>query len=532
MAGEGQVGVRTGSANQAAGPIKKRKCAKVEQSHLAAVIEQVAESIVISDAAGVIRYVNPSFERVSGYLASEVVGRSAHCLHSADHDSAFYRNIWRTVAQGGVWSGRLTNRRKDGQSIVEEVTITPVRDAKRKVSHYVAVKRDVTREIELDKQLWHVQKMESISRLAAGVAHDFSDMLTVISGCVDLALRQPGATGLFRQELEHIREAALRAGSLTRQLLAFGQQQVLESQVLNLNSVIARMEIILRQLLKKRGKFVLDLTPDLWSVRADVTQLEQIILNLVIYVRDTMPSGVVTLRTRNITAHCDRHLECDKRSRECVRLEISDTGEGLDEKATTRLFEPFFTTHEMGRGCGLGLATVEGIVRQSGGVIHVHSQPGHGTTFLICLPHHSETDVPERTVVSNLAPLGSGGVILVVEDESTVRALSAAVLRDIGYRVLEASNGVEGLQVCEKHGRAIHLIICDMVMPRMSGAALLTQARKLLPEVRVLITSGYTGPQDWPQGPWRQVAFLPKPFTPAELVRKVQQVLNQQTPHS
>jgi PAS domain S-box-containing protein len=371
--------------------IRQRKRADEEHARLSRAIDQSAESVVITDPQGTIVYVNPAFARITGYARDEALGQNARMLKSGRHDAAFYEQMWETLAGGSVWSGRIVNRRKDGTLSEEEAVISPLRDASERLVNYVAVNRDITTETRLERQLLQAQRMEAVGRLAGGVAHDFNNLVGVITGYGQMVLKQLPADDPLRGKVEQILKAADRAASLTRQLLAFSRRQVLQPKVLDLNMVVLDTEKMLQRLIGEDVELVTSLASHLGSVKADRGQIEQIVMNLAVNARDAMPEGGrLTIETGVV--------EVDQASAAGVLmapgsyavLAVKDTGLGMDRETQAHMFEPFFTTKEMGRGTGLGLSTVYGIVKQSGGHIWVDSEVGVGTTFRVYLPRLEE----------------------------------------------------------------------------------------------------------------------------------------------
>ncbi len=499
-----------------------------EIRRLATAVEQAAEAVVITDAGGAIQYVNPAFERIAGYRRDELEGKTPAVLKSGVHDAAFYREMWETIRGGRAWRGSFVNRRKDGTIYEEEAVISPVRAPSGEIVHYVAVKRDVTYERKMEEQLRNAQKMEAVGRLAGGVAHDFNNLLTAIIGYAELLAAELVPGSPLRRDADEIERAGKQAATLIRQLLAFGRRQVLKPEVLELNAVVAEVENMLRRLIGEDVELLLRLSGALWAVKADRSQIEQVIVNLAVNARDAMPSGgKLSVVTENfVLRERDPLIAEDMEPGEYVRLSIRDTGHGMDRDTMSRIFEPFFTTKETGKGTGLGLASVYGIVRQSGGHIRVESAPGEGTTFSVYLPRAEDAAAPARP--PEPVPAGGGGseTVLLVEDSDFVRALTHEILRLGGYRVLDASNGEEAIGLCRIHPGTIDLVLTDVVMPGMSGRELSERVKTLRPGIRVLYMSGYTDEAIARHGVLEPgMAFIEKPFTPDDLVRKVREIL-------
>ena len=510
--------------------VTSRKQREKEHSRLSLAVEQATGPIVITDPQGAIVYVNRAFEQVTGYTREEALGKSPSILKSGKHDEAFYRSLWSKLARGETWTGVFVNRRKDGSLYEEESAIFPVHDAGGRVMNYVAIKRDATHERLLEAQLRQAQKIEAVGQLAGGIAHDFNNLLTIVSGYCQLLEGRIDAESPLRGYVDEIRKAGDRAVSLTRQLLAFSRRQVLQPQPLDLNSVVSNMERMLQRLIGEDVELKTVLRPGLNRVKADPGQLEQVILNLAINARDARPEGgALTLETAN----GELDASYTERSAEIVpgpyvMLAVSDTGQGMDAATQARIFEPFFTTKETGKGTGLGLATVYGIVKQSGGYIYVYSEPGKGATFKVFLPVMPPTE-PETAEARRASMRASEGAetILLVEDEIGVRSLAANILRKHGYKVLEAGEPEEATTIAAQYEGPIHLLVTDVVMPRMSGRRLAEHLAFSRSAMKVLYMSGYTDDAVVQHGVLQEgINFLQKPFTTDSLARKVREVLD------
>ncbi|MBN1581833.1 MAG: response regulator [Anaerolineae bacterium] len=500
-----------------------------DMERLTTAIEQSAETVVITDTEGDIVYVNPAFEHVTGYGRAEVLGRNPRILKSNHQDLAFYQELWATICAGQVWSGNFVNRKKDGTLYTEEATISPVKGEDGVIINYVAVKRDVTRERELEEQYYQAQKMQAIGQLTAGIAHDFNNLLTAINGFAELAQYELAADHPLQDSLGQILDAGQRATKLISQLMAFSRRQMVEPRVLNLNAVVVEMDKILQRIIGEHIILKTILASDLGLAKVDPVQLEQIIVNLAVNARDAMPrGGHLTIETANATLDQDyaaKHLEVVPG--EYVLLAVSDSGIGMSKEIKSRIFEPFFTTKEMGEGTGLGLATVFGIVKQSGGHITVYSELGVGTTFKIYLP------VADTAATSLPAPQARRAThygtetILLVEDDELVRRLAQRTLQAKGYTILEACSGDEALSLAGQHQGKIDLLLTDVVMPHMSGRELAEKLRTLYPQVKVLFMSGYTDDTMVRYGiQTAKIEFLNKPFLLNALTSKVREVLD------
>jgi nitrogen fixation negative regulator NifL len=639
--------------------ITERRKTEQQMRLQVAALESAANAIVITDASGRIEWVNPAFEKLTGYSALEVIGQNPRALKSGRHPQEYYAELWRTILSGRVWQGELINRRKDGTLYPEEMTITPVRDAAGKVTHFIAVKQDVTErhlaqealqrsearyrelienspygmyrsrtdgsidycnpafvkmlgydsreevlrlnmakdvyadplerqrvqeenrragtvknfEVEwkrkddkrirvrlsgrllqdesgeytgaeimvedvteqraLEQQFRQAQKMEAVGRLAGGVAHDFNNMLNVILGYADLLLDGVSPEDPRHKKLTEIRKAGDRAAALTRQLLAFSRKQVMQPVVLSLNDLVRDTSNMLARLIGEHIQLKTVLEKDLWPVKADPGQLDQVLINLAVNARDAMlEGGMLTIETRNV--NLDEHyarlhgIQLDG-ARDFVLLTVSDTGAGMTQEVLSHIFEPFFTTKEKGKGTGLGLATVYGIVKQSGGFIWAYSEPGQGASFKVYLPRVQEAVQPRAetalpAVEHDVA--AAPRTILIVEDEEALRNLLLSSLQETGFQVLAASNPAEALALTRDHAGQIDLLITDMVLPGMDGQNLARNVAALRPGIRVIFMSGYTETSfSKPGGAMEGKHFLQKPFSHAALLEKIRALL-------
>ncbi len=415
--------------------ITGRKQVEAEHEQLTMAIEQASEVVMVTDAGGAIQYVNPAFEKVTGYSRAEAQGRNARMLKSGEHGQAFYRALWETISGGSTWRGRLVNRKKLGSTYTEDASISPVRDAAGAITAYVAVKRDVSRVLDLEAQFLQSQKMEGIGRLAGGIAHDFNNILAVILSSASLVLERMRGDDPLREDLLEIERGGQRAATLTRQLLAFSRKQILQPIQLDLNKVLAGMEKMLHRVIGEDIEFHKVLSPDLGMVKADPGQVEQVILNLIVNARDAMPKGgQLTIETRNADVDTDFAAQRDGMTPgPHVMLSLTDSGIGMDEPTMARIFEPFFTTKGVDQGSGLGLSTVYGIVKQSGGSIFVYSHPGVGSTFKMYLPREAPLTAPVVTAPpAETCPAGTE-TVLVVEDDPSVRHIARRILEGAGY---------------------------------------------------------------------------------------------------
>ncbi len=491
-------------------------------------VDGVRDVIFALSPSGEVTSLNPAFEEMTGFPPAEWVGRPFEAfVHPDDVPLALdlFGRVLRGEPRPTIPFRILT---KGGSYRVAEFSATAqVRDGR--LAGILGIGRDVTERLGLEQQLRQAQKMEAVGRLAGGIAHDFNNILTAITGHADLLLEDLGHHDPRRADVDEIRRSAERAAGLTRQLLAFSRQQVLQPKVVDVNALVLDMDKLLRRLIGEDVELATALDPTLGRVTADPGQLEQLIVNLAVNARDAMPQGgKLTLETRNIDLDSSYTLEHSLvKPGPYVQLTVSDSGIGMDEETQAHAFEPFFTTKPRGQGTGLGLAMVYGTVKQSGGFIWVYSEPGHGATFKIYLPRVDapvESATPPAPV--ERPPRGSETVLL-AEDEPAVRAIAQQVLERQGYTVLAAPSGADALALAAQHGVTIHLLLTDVVMPGMSGRDLADRLTAQRPGIRVLYISGYTDNAIVRHGMLEPgLAYLQKPFRPDALVRKVREVLD------
>jgi PAS domain S-box-containing protein len=507
--------------------ITDRKHAESQLALLFTAIEQAAESLIITDANANIQFVNPAFEKRSGYKREEVLGLNPRILKSGVQDGDFYRRMWNRLSAGEQWHGRLVNRTKEGNRFEEDVAISPVRGDDGEIVSYVKIARDVTLEVELESQLIQSQKMEAVGRLAGGVAHDFNNLLSVIMGYAELCRLQLGDDQPLRSKVQEIINAADSASLLTRQLLAFSRKQVLQFEILNMSKIVRAMKNMLGRLIGEHIRLEISLVDDLDTIRADRSQVEQIIMNLVVNSRDAIRGdGFICIETANVGAPPDCDLASADENRHWVMLKISDNGAGIPTGLTSKVFDPFFTTKEIGKGTGLGLSTVHGIVKQHGGTIRLESSPGEGTVFRICFPAEIEKAAPVVVQPTKKRSGHGGATILVVEDEDIVRSVVGDILKSQGYNVIEVAESSKAERVALDHEGKIDLLISDVVMPKMNGMEVAACISARRPEMKVLLMSGYAdGNVDGGEAAAVEGNFIQKPFTVSSLSQKVMEVL-------
>ncbi|MGV7928843.1 MAG: response regulator [Spirochaetota bacterium] len=481
----------------------------------------------IADGSGVIVTCNPAFARIFGFSSTDdAIGTGFPLLFPSVTDwESFIRSIRENRML--VYHEREL-RRADGSPLYIVTNTTGVFDGGKlvEIRGYIF---DETYRKRLEQQFLQAQKMEAVGRLAGGIAHDFNNLLTVINGYSEFILSQVPAGNPFIREIEEINRAGERAAHLTRQLLAFSRKQVMQPRVVDLNTIVANIESMLRRLIGEHIELKSDPAKDLWKIEVDPGQIEQVIMNLAVNARDAMPGGgKLLIETANCTVPFDSPGRSpDMPPGDYVRLTVSDTGHGFNDEIRSHIFEPFFTTKAPGEGTGLGLPTVYGIIAQSDGHIDVLSEPGKGSVFTIFLPRAEKTEpakVPR-------APVGEARrgteTVLVVEDEDVVRSLICHVLELHGYTVLAARNGSDALSIYERHDGNIDIAVVDLVMPGLSGTALAGRLRQAIPHIKVLFISGYTDRTIHDLiADERNAAFMQKPFKPDELVSKLREILD------
>jgi two-component system, cell cycle sensor histidine kinase and response regulator CckA len=548
------LSVKSGWVNQANAPLRngageiigvigivrditERKRTQESHARLVTAVEQSVETIVITDASSTILYANPAFERTSGYTRAEALGQTPRILKSGQHDAEFYGKMWAVLSRGEVWSGRLINKKKDGALYEEDATISPMRDPSGKVINYVAVKRDVTHEAELEAQLRQAQKMEAVGQLAGGVAHDFNNMLAIIRGNAELLLMEEGQlTANALEGLKHVVAASERAANLTRQLLAFSRKQVLQPQPLMLNEVITNLTRMLKRVIGEHIDLQCHYAVPLPYVQADTGMMEQVILNLVVNARDAMPEGG-QLRVTTEHARIDEaraHVHPGACAGEFVCVLVSDTGTGIAPEILPRIFEPFFTTKEVGKGTGLGLATVYGIVEQHGGWMEVSSQVGEGSTFKVFLPSIANPVGLDAAAEAGADIRGGKETILLVEDDLAVRLTTRRILECKGYKIREAMNGREALEQWQSHAGEIAMLLTDIIMPdEMTGRDLAERLWGQRPGLKVIFMSGYSADVLGTNTEFlrrTKSRFLTKPCSSRTLLEAVRQCLDGKEP--
>jgi PAS domain S-box-containing protein len=496
-----------------------------------AVVENIGDVIARFDRDCRYVYVNPGASRYTGMQQADLMGKTHEELGFPEEKARFWDAAIGEVFETGIPKELEFSLDGPSGTFWFGWRLFPEFDADGNVKTVVTASRNITEGRKLEEQLRQAQKMEAVGRLAGGIAHDFNNLLTAINGYSDLLIRQMDETDPRRREVEEIRKAGDRAASLTRQLLAFSRRQILQPKVVDLNAVVSHIENMLHRLIGEDVKLLVSLALPLWRVMADSGQIEQVIMNLAINSRDAMPAGgTLTIETANLELSEEIPIgSVSVPPGSYVALTVSDTGCGMDKATKSHLFEPFFTTKEKGKGTGLGLAMVYGIVKQSGGYILVDSEVGKGTAFKIYLPRIAGEPQPAALEIVPAASTMGNETVLVVEDQDEVRNLVEEILRMQGYHVLKASSGDEALRLCRAAKKPIDLLLTDMVMPGLSGRELAERMREISPGIKVLLMSGYAEEGTLPPGETgRGLVFIQKPFSAVTLAQKVREVLDTQ----
>ncbi len=510
--------------------ISETKQLTEEHSRLTAAIEQTHEVVVITDINGDIQYVNPAFEKVSGYTKKEALGQNPRINKGIGQSGAYYKQMWETISSGNVWTGKFYNKKKDGSEYEEEATISPVRNSDGKIVSYVAVKRDITHEVELKSQLRQAQKMEAIGLLAGGLAHDFNNILQTIGGYVDIVLNDDNLPKSHKNDLQEVKHAYDLASDLTARILSFSRQQAINPVNLNFHNLVDNIAKMLRRIIGENITLKISHDdPSHGRALADPTQIEQALMNLCINARDAMPDGgTITISINSIIpdeAH-KPNLILEKNNR-CLLLEVSDTGIGMSKTTQEKIFEPFFTTKEPGKGTGLGLASTYGIIKQHKGDIQVHSELGKGTIFSIYLP---EIDAVEPAPIQKNIDKGiliGTETILVAEDNTDVRNFVERILSSVGYTVISAVDGKEAIDIFDANKDKIDFALLDIIMPKINGYKVREYMQKHNTKIKFLFTCGYTDEAiPSPLQSEDEYELLAKPYNPYDLLERIRTIID------
>lgn len=493
-------------------------------------LQAAGNAIVITDRSGSIEWVNPAFTTLTGYSSEEAIGKNPReLLKSGVHGEGFYKRLWDNILEGEIWCGEITNRHKNGTLYPEEQTITPVKDASGEISHFIAIKRDLSEHRKLEALLNQSQKMESIGTLAGGIAHDFNNILAAIIGYGQFTLIKMPADDPLRHNIESMLEAADRAAHLTKELLLFSRKQPMDKKPLDLNLVVAKVETFLNKVIGEDIIYRTNLHEARLPVCADEYQLEQVLMNLATNARDAMPQGgLLTVTTENVILNGEFvSTHGYGKPGAYALITVADTGIGMDGATQQRIFEPFFTTKEVGKGTGLGLAVTYGIIKQHDAYITVQSQPGVGTTFRIYLPIIAEEAEEESLLESKRAVAGGTETILLAEDDEAVRVMTKKLLAEFGYTVITATDGADAVNRFAANSQAIDLLLFDLIMPKMNGKEAFDEIRKIRPGIKALFYSGYAPETIRQKASLAEGSqLMAKPASPVEVLRNVRSVLD------
>jgi PAS domain S-box-containing protein len=466
------------------------KSALEEQARLVTAVEHTAESIIVTNSEGLIEYVNPAFEKITGYLRNEVIGRNIELLDSGQYSKTFLSSIIDSLQRGEIWQGRIVNKRSDNSLYETEATVSPIKNKNGEITNYVSVQRDVSHEVRLERQLRQAQKMEAIGTLAGGIAHDFNNLLMGIQGNISLSLLDIDSDSPLIKNLKKIEQYVQNGVDLTKQLLGFARGGKYEISRLNINELLKEQNLMFSRT-NKEIIFQDNFGPNLWSVEVDRGQIEQVLMNLYLNAIQAMPGGgTLITRTGHVIIDKDQYSPYYVKAGKYVKITIEDTGIGMDEEIQQRIFDPFFTTKEMGRGTGLGLASVYGIVKNHEGFINVYSETGKGTRFEVYLPA-SGKGFQNKEKASEKFVKGKETVLL-VDDEDMIIDVGERMLKKLGYKVFTARDGKEAMVVFQKHQDKIDVIVLDMIMPKMGGGETFDRIKKIKPDIKVLLSSGYS----------------------------------------
>lgn len=511
--------------------ITERRRAETRLQLQSSALEAAANAIVITDNKGVLEWANAAFTTYTGYSVAEAVGKSPNLLKSGRNDESFYRKLWSTISTGKVWQGELINRRKDGTLYTEAMTITPLKVIGEEITHYIAVKEDITERKKLEAQYLRVQRMESIGTLAGGIAHDLNNVLAPILMAVEL-LRDKIADQADLDVLATLESSAQHGAELVRQVLGFARGIEGERISVNLNHVLNDVQKIIRDTFPKNIHFSFAPSRNLWTVTGDPTQLQQVLTNLCVNALDAMPEGGnLSVSMENaVIDDVYAGMNPDSKLGDYVMVKMADTGIGIPPKILERIFEPFFTTKEIGKGTGMGLSTTLAIVKSHGGFITVYSEMGKGSTFKVYLPANTASKALETGATTHgELPRGNGELVLVVDDTEHIRVIAQKTLERFGYRVLLAANGAEAIAACAQHREAIDIVLTDMAMPVLDGAATLAALRVLNPRIQAIASSGLTVNGENAQALAAGFKhFIAKPYTAEAMLKILAEALREQ----
>jgi two-component system cell cycle sensor histidine kinase/response regulator CckA len=519
---------RLSALAQVIGGAWERVRAEEERSLFRTAVDSAGELIAYTDQRGSIEYVNPAFERITGYKWEELVGKNPRILKSGRQNRTFYREMWKILTRGEAWHGFFVNRKKDGSLYTEEATITPLADGAGNIHHYVAVKRDMTQETSLERQLIQSQKMEAIGTLAGGIAHDFNNILSAIMGYAELALYEVSDRGRSRHDIEEVIKAGNRARDLVKQILTFSRKTEQELKPLNINPLLKEALKFLRASLPSTIDIQADIKSQAANVLCNPTQIQQVVMNLCTNAAQAMKDAGGRLTVSTVDADlkdADAGRHPDLEAAKYVRLTVSDTGPGIPPQIIGRIFDPYFTTKEQGEGTGLGLSVVHGIVQSLKGAIEVDNHPGDGVAFHIYLPQVSEP-VKSETVQTRLLPTGKERILL-VDDEDVLVEMGRLMLERLGYDVTVCTSGPDALETFSTRPDDFDLVFTDKTMPQLTGFDLAAEIKRIRPDTPVIITTGFSDEDEVRRAGEMGIDRLAmKPLTMDDLASIVRSVLD------
>ncbi len=510
-----------------------KRCSGINERKMLRAIEQSSESVIITDTQGIIEYVNPAFEKVTGYKAEEAIGQSPAILSSGKHDKEWYKSLWSHIQNGDSWSGHHINSRKDGSEYDEFMTISPIRDDEGSITHFVSVQRDISAEKALEKQLTQAQKLEAVGTLAGGLAHDFNNTLAGILGNTYL-LKKNVDNEKALSRIDVIESLSLKSAGLIKQLLSFSRQQESDKKEVSLAPFMKEVSKLIEASIPENISYSLDVSKaGELAVNIDVTQLQQVITNMVNNARDAMSAleqgniqvTVCKKKYHHIHQTVRSHLNIASDDDVCV-IAIQDSGCGIEKENLDKIFEPFFSTKALDKGTGLGLAMSYGIINQHDGYIHVDSTVGKGTRFEIYLPTVDKNEPTTELDIAEITLNGIGKTVMVVDDNTTVRLSLTDILQGLGFRVIQAHDGYQAIELYKEYEDEIDLILMDIVMPNLGGIAAAKSIRNSHRSVPILFLTAYNPNDSMAEVTWMpKTDLLGKPFEPLVLHRKIAQLL-------
>jgi len=511
--------------------ITERHLAEDKLRKLSEAIKQAGESVIITDRQGTIEYVNPSFTKITGYSSEEVLGKNPRILKSGNQTEEYYEHLWSTISSGKVWHSTVVDRRKDGSQYPALMTISPILDINGTITHYVGIQQDMTAHEALDEKFRQAQKMEALGTLVGGIAHDFNNMLAGMTGNLYLAKTKVADLPDVMMKLDSVEELSFRAAEMIQQLLTFARQGRIIMKPFGLTSFIKAMSKLSKASIPENISFHSELCHEELVVKGDATQLQQVLMNLLNNARDAVndvPEPKIVLKIEEFKANKDfTSNHPDVYGTLFAHLIVSDNGSGISDTDKEQIFDPFYTTKEVGLGTGLGLSMTYGAIQSHGGVLEVESTLGEGSSFHIYLPLKEEKEMVDVHANLNEVISGQGELILVVDDNADVRRTCKEVLKDLDYQVLEASDGLEAIEQLTEHKDDIALIIMDVVMPRLGGVKSAERIKKRYPDMKIIFATGYDKDETLKsEMPSDRHLVLSKPYNIVTLSRIIREQLD------